>query len=98
MLPLGVFPYSPGSLEDATSEQSCTPKSLLNQHLGPVTIDPPQEPPGVGVIPTVQINKGTDFQVSATQTSCDFNLSLSPLHMYKNSLLKVHDTILVTYF
>lgn len=43
-------------------------------------------------------DKQKHFQVSATQTSRDFILSLSPLPMNKNALLKVPDTILVTYF
>lgn len=94
MLPLGVFPYSPGSLVDSMSEQPCTPH-LLNQHLRPVTTDPTGARWGA-CDPHCADKQGIDFQVSTAQTSCDFHYL--PLHTNKNALLKVPDRILVTYF
>lgn len=98
MLPLGVFPYSPGSLEDSMSEQPCTPEPLWTSTSGQLALTPTGDP-WSGCDPhCADKPRQWFFQVSTTQTSCDFNLSLSPLHMNKNALLKVPDTILVTYF
>lgn len=48
MLPLGVFLYSPGSLEDSTSEQPCTPELPFESAPQASYQRPPQDTPGGG--------------------------------------------------